>query len=123
MRCDGDDGDYGDTFLAPNFVGAVVPKDAISFGSIVLGVGFEHLLPVGTTERGELVRVEPRMVWIGLKKSERFIDLLGNRSGRVFFFQSGELSVRSWREFQFAVHDGLLRVLGERATIDRLPVG
>src|ERR1700691_2775495 len=64
MRCDCNDGDDRDSFLTFDFIRAVVPKNAVSAGSIVLRVGLEHFLAMYAGQRRALVRIQAWVVLI-----------------------------------------------------------
>ena len=55
MACDRNDSYHRSPFLALDFIGAVMPKDAVCAGSVVLCVRLEDLFAVGACQRGEFV--------------------------------------------------------------------
>jgi len=76
MRRDRNEGDHRNPFLTLGFVGTVVPKNSISSGSIVLRVGLEHFLAVGTGQGCELVRIEAGMMRIYFQVTETLANLM-----------------------------------------------
>src|SRR5580704_9992677 len=62
MAGDRNDCDHGSSFLPFDFIGAVVPKNAVSSRCVVLRVRLEDLLAICPSQRCELVRINARGV-------------------------------------------------------------
>ena len=84
MGCDRNDGDNGSSFLALGFIGAAVPKNAVSAGGAVLSARLEHFLAIGTSQGGELVRIKAWMVWVDFQVTDSLPNLHEDRSFRMF---------------------------------------
>ena len=102
MGCDRNDGDNGSSFLALGFIGAVVPKNAVSAGGVVLSVRLEHFLAIGTSQGGELVRIKAWMVWVDFQVTDGLPNLHEDRSFRMF--ERFVLLICRGREFDFPLH-------------------
>src|SRR5208283_579054 len=63
MGCDRNDGDDGNSFLALGFIGAVVPKNAVSAWGVVLSVRLENFLAVAPVR--EVNSCVLRLGWCG----------------------------------------------------------
>ncbi len=108
MACDRNDGDHGSSFLALDFVGAVVPEDAVSAGSLVLSVRLEDLLAIYARQRSEFVRMKAWMVRVYFEVSKSLANLRQKRCMRRRLFQRRQLRVCRRRELELAPH-GYLR--------------
>lgn len=75
MRRDRDDGDDGRSLLAFDFIGAVVPKDAVSAGRVVLHVSFEQPFLICASQGTELVSVKTWVTEVGFQITEGFPNL------------------------------------------------
>jgi hypothetical protein len=117
MGCDRNDGDNGSSFLALGFIRAVVPKNAVSAGGVVLSVRLEHFLAIGASQGGELVGIKAWMVWVDFQVTDGLPNLREDRSFRVF--ERLVLLICRGRELDFPLHL-FLGVLGKRAAIDAL---
>lgn len=104
MPSDGNDGNNGSPFLSLDFIGAVVPEDAISARGVVLGIGFEEFFAIRARERSEFVSMKARVVRIYFKVSDSLPNLIEESSIRGRIFQFRELLIRSGREFDFTFH-------------------
>ena len=82
MSRDRNHGDYRRSFPASDFIGTVMPKDAVGTGGVVLRVGLEDLLAIYARKRGELVRVKARMARVDFEKAESLANLREERGLR-----------------------------------------
>ena len=92
------DGDDSDTLLPGHFIWAVMPKNAVGTGSVVLSVGLEDLFTIDPGERGEFVRIEPGVVRIQFEKAQRLFHLFAYSCFGRIVFEHRELPVSSRRE-------------------------
>jgi hypothetical protein len=104
MACDRNDGDNGSSFLALGFIGAVVPKNAVSAGGVVLSVRLEHFIAICTSQGGELVRIEAWMMWVYFQVTDGLPNLLDDHSFRRCIFERRVLLICCGREFDFPLH-------------------
>jgi hypothetical protein len=104
MRSGCNDGDNGRPFLALDFIGAVMPKDAVGTSGIVLNVSLEDLFLICASQRGELVGMKTWMAKIAFQVTESLPSLFEDRRFRRGLFQRRVLSVRSRRKFDLAAH-------------------
>jgi|SRR5208282_1655018 len=102
MGCDRNDGDDGNSFLALGFIGAVVPKNAVSAWGVVLSVRLENFLAVCTSQGSELVRIKAWMVWVYFQVANGLTNLSKDRSFRIF--ECLVLCICGEREFDFPRH-------------------
>jgi len=75
MGRDRNDSDHGKSFLPLDFIGAVVPKNAVSAEGVVLSVSLEHFFAVGAGQGGELVRIQAGMVGVDFQVTDSLSDL------------------------------------------------
>lgn len=102
MGRDRDDGDNGSPFLlALGFIGAVMPKNAVRAGGVILSIRFEHFLALGTIQGRELVRIKAWMARIYFQVTDGLPHLLEDRSLRRRIFERRILLIRRGRESNF----------------------
>ena len=104
MARDGNDGDYRSSHPAFDFIGTVVPEDAVGAGGVVLRVGLEDLLAVDARERGELVRVKARVARVAFETAESLAKLGEKRGSGRRFFERRQLRIRGGRELELPFH-------------------
>ncbi len=101
MGRDRNDGDNGSPFLALGFIGAVMPKNAIRAGGVILSIRFEHFLAICTIQGRELVRIKAWMARIYFQVTDSLPHLLEDRSLRRCIFERRILLIRRGSEFNF----------------------
>jgi len=79
MRCNSDDGDYGNPLFVHDFIGTVMPENPVSTGSVVLGVCLEHFFAIDAGQRGEFMRTQAFMLGVHFQVAEGLLNLLKDR--------------------------------------------
>jgi hypothetical protein len=117
MRCNGNDGHDGNTFLPGALVRPVVKKDPEGAGSLVLRVGLPYSFAFHALQRLVFVCVQTRMPNVDFEQAERLQDLLVQAPFRRVGRQRLKLPGRLVCETQLPLHVSTLCVSSKRAEI------
>ena len=104
MACDRNDGDHRRSLPAFDFIGTVMPEDAVGAGGVVLRVRLEDLLAVDSRQRGELVRVKAWMVRVDFEEAESLANLREERGSGRRFSQRRQLRICRGRKLDLSLH-------------------
>jgi len=104
MPRDRNNSDHRSSFPAFDFIGTVMPENAVGAVGVDLRVRLEDSLAMRARERGELVRVKAWMARVDFEVSESLANLREERGlgGRIF--QRRQLRICRGRELQLPFH-------------------